>query len=70
VVEDAETFIRKLGGGRKSPKLKDDPATPGDESQGSAGSSSASQMSYDNQVGNFYPGYRETRNPGLSYATR
>ena len=27
VVEDAETFITKLSGGRKSPKLKDDPAT-------------------------------------------
>jgi hypothetical protein len=54
VVDDAETFIRKLGGGRKSPKLKDDPATPQNEvAQGGAGSGSASQMSYDNQVGNF-----------------
>lgn len=50
VVDDAETFIRKLGGGRKSAKLEDDPNTPGDESKGS---SSASQMSYDNQIGNF-----------------
>jgi hypothetical protein len=57
VVDDAETFIRKLGGGRKSPKLKDDPATPGNEAAqgegGSGGSSSASQMSYENQIGNF-----------------
>jgi hypothetical protein len=52
VVDDAETFIRKLGGGHKSPKIKDDPKTPGDESKGS-GSGSASQMSYDNQIGNF-----------------
>jgi hypothetical protein len=50
VIDDAETYIRKLGGGRKSPKVKDDPATPGDESKGS---SSASQLSYDNQIGNF-----------------
>jgi hypothetical protein len=50
VVDDAETFIRKLGGGRKSPKTKDNPNTPVDESKGSG---SASQMSYDNQVGNF-----------------
>jgi hypothetical protein len=50
VIDDAETYIRKLGGGRKSPKIKDDPATPADESKGS---SSASQMSYDNQTGNF-----------------
>ncbi len=54
VVDDAETFVRKLGGGRKSAKLKDDPATPQDESkQGGAGSGSASQLSYDNQIGNF-----------------
>lgn len=50
VVDDAETSIRKLSGSRKSPKLKDDPNTPVDESKGS---SSASQMSYDNQSGNF-----------------
>jgi hypothetical protein len=60
VVDDAETYIRKLGGGRKSPKLKDDPATPGNEaapgtggSGGGVGSGSASQMSYENQIGNF-----------------
>lgn len=50
VLDDAETFIRKLGGGRKTPKVVDDPNTPEDESKKS---SSASQMSYDNQVGNF-----------------
>lgn len=50
VVEDVETFIVKLSGGRKSPKVKDDKTTPGDESKGS---SSASQMSYDNQIGHF-----------------
>jgi len=49
VVEDAETHVRKLTGGRKSPKVKDDPATPADESKASK---SASQMSYDNQLGN------------------
>lgn len=57
VVEDAETFIRKLGGGRKSAKPKDDSATPQNEatqgSGGGAGSGSASQLSYDNQIGNF-----------------
>jgi hypothetical protein len=60
VVEDADTFIRKLGGGRKSPKLKDDPNTPQNEATqgnvgggGGAGSGSASQMSYENQIGNF-----------------
>jgi hypothetical protein len=50
VVDDAETSIRKLSGGRKSPKVKDDPKTPEDESKKG---SSASQMSYENQIGNF-----------------
>ena len=50
VVDDAETFIRKLSGGRKSPRLKDDPSTPENEAEAS---SSASQLSYDNQIGNF-----------------
>ena len=49
VVDDAETHVRKLTGGRKSAKVKDDPATPADESKASH---SASQMSYDNQLGN------------------
>jgi hypothetical protein len=51
VIEDAETYIRKLSGGRKSAKIKDDPNTPEDESKAS---SSASQVSYDNQIGNKY----------------
>lgn len=33
--------------------MKDDPKTPDDESKGGAGTGSASQMSYANQVGNF-----------------
>lgn len=47
------TYVRKLSGGRKSAKPKDDPNAAEGESQGSGGSGSASQMSYDNQVGNF-----------------
>ncbi len=64
VVEDADTFVRKLSGSRKTPKPNTTPATPGSgpAAPGSGGtppvvddegSSSASQMSYDNQVGNF-----------------
>jgi hypothetical protein len=53
VLKDAETFIRKLSGGRKAPKLKDNPKTPEDEFQRGAGTGSASQMSYDNRIGNF-----------------
>jgi hypothetical protein len=53
VVDDAEEFIRKLGGGRKSPKPKNDPNAPPGGAPGNGGSSSASQMSYDNQIGNF-----------------
>jgi hypothetical protein len=49
-VEDADIFIVKLSGGRKSPKVKSDPNAP--ENAGK-GSSSASQMSYENQTGNF-----------------
>ena len=49
VVDDAESHIRKFTGRRKSPKVKDDPKTPEDESKASI---SASQMSYDNQLGN------------------
>lgn len=50
IVEDGQTHITKVTGGRKSKKLKDDPATPGDESKGSH---SASQMSRENRLGNF-----------------
>jgi hypothetical protein len=40
VVDDADIFIVKLSGDRKSPRLKDDPNTPENEGQGSAGSGS------------------------------
>lgn len=53
VLDDAETLVRKLTGTRKSPKSKavpDDPKTPENEA---VISHSASQMSYDNQLGNF-----------------
>lgn len=53
VVADADIFIVKLSGGRKSPKVKDNPNAPEGDGNGSGGSSSASQMSYENQVGNF-----------------
>lgn len=49
-VDDGQTFITKITGNRKSKKIKDDPATPVDESKGSH---SASQMSRENRVGNF-----------------
>lgn len=48
VLDDAETFVRKLSGARSSLKVKDDPATPENEA---AASHSASQMSYDNRLG-------------------
>lgn len=48
-IADAKTSLRKLTGARKTAKVKDDPATPEDESKASK---SASQMSYDNQLGN------------------
>jgi len=47
---DAETHVRKLTGARKSPKIKDDPNTPANEA---SKQNSASQMSFDNQLGNF-----------------
>ena len=50
VLDDAETLVRKLTGTRKSPKVKDDPNTPENEADVSH---SASQMSYDNRLGNF-----------------
>jgi len=52
VVEDAETYVRKLSGGRKSPQPKNGSTTPEGDGNGSGGSGSTSQMSYDNQVGN------------------
>lgn len=50
ILEDGQTYITKVTGGRKSKKIKDDPATPDDESKGSH---SASQMSRENRLGNF-----------------
>lgn len=46
---DAETLIRKIVGKRKSPKVKDDPSTPGNEAEKQH---SASQMSYESILGN------------------
>lgn len=45
-----ETPLRKIVGERKSDKIKDDPNTPVNES---AKQHSASQMSFDNRIGNF-----------------
>jgi hypothetical protein len=54
VTADAETFIRKLSGGRKSPKPKADPkSNPAAPAVAIPTSHSSSQMSYDNQVGHF-----------------
>jgi hypothetical protein len=56
VLDDAETSLRKLRGGRASTKAKagtTPSGTAGQQTDTNGGSSSASQMSYDNQVGNF-----------------
>lgn len=53
VLDDSETLVRKLTGGRKTPKAKpvaDNPNTPENEA---VVNHSASQMSYDNRIGNF-----------------
>lgn len=50
ISDDGQTYITKVIGSRKSKKIKDDPATPEDESKGSH---SASQMSRENRLGNF-----------------
>jgi hypothetical protein len=50
IIDDAETSLRKVLGRRKSPKVKDNPATPANEA--SANHSSA-QTSFENQVGNY-----------------
>lgn len=58
VLDDADTFVRKLTGKRKTPKapaVPDNPNTPENEA---GANHSASQMSYDNQLGNF-AGYVE-----------
>jgi hypothetical protein len=49
-VANMETPLRKIVGERKSEKIKDDPQTPEDES---AKQHSASQMSFENRIGNF-----------------
>lgn len=49
VLDDLNTFRRKLSGQRKSKIPKDDPSTPENEANKHH---SASQMSYDNQLGN------------------
>lgn len=46
-VADVKTLVRKLQGRRATPKVKDDPATPADESENS---NSSSQQSFDNRV--------------------
>lgn len=48
-LDDAENLIRKITGKRKTPKVKDDPSTPGNEA---AQQHSASQMSYESILGN------------------
>lgn len=54
VAADAETFVRKLSGGRKTPKVKTDPQADATAPGGDTPTSrSSSQMSYDNQVGHF-----------------
>lgn len=50
ILDDAETYVRKLTGKRKSAKTKDDPSTPENEA---GANHSASQLSFDNQLGNF-----------------
>lgn len=50
IVADAKTIARKLQGRRATPKKKDNPETPEDESLESI---SASQMSFDNRIENF-----------------
>jgi hypothetical protein len=49
VRDDAQTNVRKVTGARKSPKIKDNPATPAVEG---AKQHSASQMSFENRRGN------------------
>lgn len=53
VLDDAETLVRKLTGARKSPKPKDVPDDPNTPENEADVSHSASQMSYDNRLGNF-----------------
>lgn len=50
IQDDLDTYARKVVGTRKSEKAKDDPNTPENEA---AASHSASQLSRENQIGNF-----------------
>lgn len=50
IINDAETYVRKITGKRKTPKVVDNPDAP--ETQ-TAVSISASQLSFENQLGNF-----------------
>jgi hypothetical protein len=50
IQDDLDTYARKVIGTRKSAKVKDDPNTPKNEA---AASHSASQLSRENQLGNF-----------------
>jgi hypothetical protein len=52
VLDDLDTTRRKLSGQRKSKVAKDDPNTPASEGEPGKATHSASQRSYDNQVGN------------------
>jgi hypothetical protein len=52
VLDDLNTVRRKLSGQRKSKVPKADPNTPASEAEPAKAIHSASQMSYDNQVGN------------------
>lgn len=51
MLDDLNTYRRKLNSQRKTKVPEDDPKTPGNEA-GKSKSHSVSQMSYDNQVGN------------------
>lgn len=50
LISDAETYVRKITGKRKTPKVVDNPDAP--EAEASV-SISASQLSFENQLGNF-----------------
>lgn len=69
VLDDAETIVRKLLGRRKSPKAPpvNDAPDKADTPEGEAGANhSASQMSYDNRLGNL-SGYLAILSTATSY---
>lgn len=53
VLADANTFVRKLTGTRKSPKAPEVPDNPNTPENEAGANHSASQMSFDNRLGNF-----------------